>query len=159
MDIFFTPSIHRDQTRHMNMVLSRVNLSVNAVSVGFGTIICAILLIILSANQHSQTMRTSMHSLSTITLEAASLWFEDEDTLIGDIERPIKRSIPDPPLLQKNPHLVDLLRLAVVECGIVCEEVSDHKGLNDALRQGYLHASVKDLEGTLCAFPSSFNER
>jgi len=100
-----------------------------------------------------------MRNGSTITLEAASEWFRDEKYFISDVQGRIARSIPTTESLQRNPSLAQALRQAIVNCGIVCRDVSDVPGLEDAYKRGYLHASYRDAEGTLYAFPSSFHQQ
>jgi len=96
---------------------------------------------------------------TTITLEAASSWFRDEKYFIKNVRGIIPRCIPTIKTLQQDSPLVEVLRQAVENCGIVCRDVSDVPGLEDAYKMGYLHASSEDQEGTLYAFPSPFHQR
>jgi len=117
---------------------------------------------LLKAFFEREDVRPLILTCSTVTMTNASRFFGNDDALFFCIENCVGRSLPKRRDLQKpeNGDLVELLRRAVENYGIEAFEPENIRGLEDAYRKGYLHATSTHGEGiNLYSFPSLLHHR
>ena len=88
-------------------------------------------------------------------------FFNDDTAVMTCVEERVHRSLPIFEMLRSSshPYFLEVLKKAIVESGILADDVDKVPGLKSAYRLGLLQAECVEGGETLYSFPSSLHER